>query len=134
MCRYHRSMPSPMTEIVAVPGGGAISAVPRDRLGFEARQAPFNYVIHSKWSGTMDDEPNIAWTRELRAALRPFATGGVYLNFIGDEGDVRVVGAYGPEAYSRLQALKDRYDPSNLFRLNQNVRPSAAMAGIAATG
>jgi FAD/FMN-containing dehydrogenase len=134
MCRYHLSRPSPMTEIVALPGGGAIGRAPGDKLGFEQRKAPFNYVIHSKWSETSDDEPNVAWTRELRDALEPFTTGGVYLNFIGDEGDARIVAAYGPEAYSRLQALKDRYDPSNLFRLNQNVKPSAAMAGIAATG
>lgn len=134
MCRYHLSRPSPMTEIVALPGGGAIGRAPRDTLGSEQRKAPFNYVIHSKWSEMSDDEPNVAWTRELRAALEPFATGGVYLNFIGDEGGARVAAAYGPQSYSRLQALKDRYDPSNLLRLNQNVRPSGAMAGIAATG
>ena len=134
LCRYHLSTPSPMTDIVVLPGGGAIGRVQRDRLGFRQRQAPFNYVIHSKWTEQREDETNIGWARELRAELAPFDSGGVLLNFIGDEGQDRVVAAYGPEAYARLQALKDRYDPGNLFRHNQNVTPSAAMAGIAATG
>jgi FAD/FMN-containing dehydrogenase len=127
MCRYHLSKPSPLTEIVALPGGGATARLPDDAMAFGQRQAPFNYVVHTKWTDPADDEANIAWTRELGAALKPFATGRVYLNYIGEEGDDRVVAAFGPKAYTRLQALKDRYDPNNLFRLNQNIRPSGAL-------
>ena len=56
--------------------------------------------------------------------MQPFVTSGVYLTYIGDEGEERVREAYGPEKYARLVALKDRYDPTNLFHLNQNIRPS----------
>ena len=55
--------------------------------------------------------------------MKPFTTGRVYVNFIGDEGEDRVVASFGPEGYARLQALKDRYDPDNLFRSNQNIKP-----------
>ena len=132
MCRYHLSRPAPMTEIVALPGGGAVSRARREAAGSAQRKAPFNYVIHSKWFDAAGDQANIAWTRELRAALTPFATGGVYLNFIGDEGQDRVAAAYGPETYARLRALKDRYDPDNVFRLNQNIAPTGALKRVPA--
>jgi hypothetical protein len=129
LSRYHLSRPSPMTEIVVLPGGGAVGGAAPGTLGLQARQAPFNYVIHSKWHDASTDEPNIAWTRELRSALAPFATGSAYLNFLSDAGQERVRAAYGPEALARLRALKDRYDPDNLFRLNQNVEPSGSFDG-----
>ena len=69
-------------------------------------------------------ERHVRWAREFWSALEPFAPGGVYVNFLGDEGDERVKAAYGPDKYARLVALKNRYDPTNLFRLNQNIRPS----------
>jgi FAD/FMN-containing dehydrogenase len=56
--------------------------------------------------------------------MAPYTTNGVYLNFTSDEGEDRVRSAYGPERYARLVALKDKYDPTNLFHLNQNIRPS----------
>ena len=80
------------------------------------------------WTDPADDERNIAWTRELGATLKPYATGRVYPNYIGDEGTDRVRAAFGPETYPKLQALKDRYDPGNLFRLNQNIEPSGTTA------
>ena len=70
-----------------------------------------------------EDERTIAWVRRLWEALRPFSSGGVYVNFqMGDEGEDRVRAAYGPEKYERLVALKNKYDPNNLFRLNQNIK------------
>ncbi len=66
----------------------------------------------------------MSWARQMAAALEPFSTGGVYVNFLGDEGEGRVRAAYGASRYDRLVGLKDRYDPGNLFRLNQNIRPS----------
>ncbi len=87
------------------------------------RQAPFNIHITSLWPDPAGDDGNIAWTREL-SAMKPFTTGRVYVNYIGDEGEDRVVAAFGPQGYARLQALKDRYDPANLFRSNQNIKPS----------
>jgi FAD/FMN-containing dehydrogenase len=71
------------------------------------------------------EETHIAWTRELAEEIAPHTTTGAYLNFTSDEGVERVRETFGPEGYARLVALKDRYDPTNLFHLNQNIRPSA---------
>jgi FAD/FMN-containing dehydrogenase len=125
MCRFHLSKPSPLTEIATFPGGGAMARVPAGAMACgHDRQAPFNIHILSLWSEAADDEANIAWTRELAAAMKPFTTGRVYVNFIGDEGEERVVAAFGgPERYARLRELKQRWDPDNLFRFNQNIKP-----------
>jgi FAD/FMN-containing dehydrogenase len=126
ICRYHLSKPSPLTQIVLMPGGGAVARVPDDRMAIGQRQAPFNIHILSMWTDSADDEANIVWTKEFGAAMKPFATGRVYLNFIGDEGEDRVKAAFGPETYARLQKLKQRYDAGNLFRLNQNIKPAGS--------
>ena len=124
MCKFHLTKPSPMSQAILLTGGGAIARVPEDAMAFGQRQAPFNIHILSLWEDAADDEANIAWTREYGAAMKPFTTGRAYLNFIGEEGEDRVRAAFGPETYARLQALKDRYDPGNLFCLNQNIKPS----------
>ena len=134
MCRFHLSKPSPLTQILTLPGGGAGARVPDGTMAIGQRQAPFNIHITSLWPDPADDAANIAWTRELSAAMKPFTTGRVYVNFIGDEGRDRVVAAFGSEGYARLQTLKHRYDPGNLFRSNQNIKPSRAVAGAIATG
>ena len=124
---FHASKPSPLTLFFVLPGGGAAARVPRGATVLGQRAAAFNFHITSLWSDPADDEANIAWTRELSAAMKPFTTGRVYVNFIGDEGEERVVAAYGgPEGYARLQAIKDRYDPGNLFRSSLNITPSRA--------
>jgi len=69
------------------------------------------------------------WAREFWDAMQPWSTGGVYVNYLGrevDEGAERIKAAYGAEKYARLVALKNKYDPANLFRLNQNIKPSQA--------
>jgi FAD/FMN-containing dehydrogenase len=125
LCSFHRSAPSPLTQILTLPGGGACTRVPDGTMVIAERGAPFNLHITSLWADPADDEANISWTRALSAAMKPFTTGRVYVNFIGDEGHDRVVASFGREGYARLQALKDRYDPENLFSSNQNVVPSA---------
>ena len=132
ICDRHLTAPSPHSQILVIPGGGAIARIPEDRMAFGQRQAPFNLHILSVWQRQRDDEANVAWAREFGTAVKPFTTGRAYLNFIGDEGEGRVRAAFGPQAYARLQALKDRYDPQNLFRLNQNIKPSAVQTGSAA--
>ena len=124
LCAFHLSKPSPHSEIMLLPGGGAVARVPDGATALTEREAPHNIHLLSLWEDAADDEANIGWTRDLSAALKPFATGRVYVNFIGDEGEERVVASFGREGYARLQALKDRYDPDNLFRTSQNVRPS----------
>ena len=126
LCRFHLTKPSPQTEILVFPGGGATTRVPDGTMAIGQRDAPFNLHITSLWAEPGDDAANIAWTRALSAAIRPHTTGRVYVNFIGDEGPERVVASFGAEGYARLQALKDRYDPANVFRPSQNIRPSGA--------
>jgi FAD/FMN-containing dehydrogenase len=126
MCRSHLSKPSGLTQILTLPGGGESARVPDGTMAIGQRQAPFNIHITSLWPDPAGDDANIAWTRELSAAISPFTTGRVYVNFIGDEGEDRIVAAFGSEGYARLQALKDRYDPDNLFRSSQNIKPSGA--------
>ena len=78
------------------------------------------------WTDPAHDDANTRWSRGLWEAMRPFSPGGVYVNFlgIGDEGDDRVKAAYGPN-YARLAQIKKTYDPTNQFRLNHNIRPTA---------
>jgi FAD/FMN-containing dehydrogenase len=120
-------VPSPLTQVLLVPGGGAPARVPTEATAFDLRDAPWNVHFLSMWPDPADDERNIAWTRELAGALKPYAAAGAYLNFLGDEGAERVRAAFGPEKYARLVALKDRYDPDNLFCLNQNIAPSGQL-------
>ena len=115
--------PSPGTQVMLTRLGGAISQVPDDATAFPLRDAGYFVQMDSTWlDGSATDE-NIAWTRDLHAAVSPHAMERVYVNFIGDEGADRIAKAYGPEKYARLVALKKRYDPSNLFRMNQNIDP-----------
>jgi hypothetical protein len=75
------------------------------------------------WDVPEDDERVMRWGRDLIADVRPWSAGSVYLNFIGDEGNDRIVAGLGEENYRRLAATKDRYDPDNVFHLNQNIKP-----------
>ena len=117
------SVTSPLTNVLLQPLGGAVARIPSEATPFRHRDAAYAYHALTSWADDAD-EHHIAWTRALADAMKPFATGGVYLTYIGDEGEERVRDAYGPEKYARLVALKDRYDPTNLFHLNQNIRPS----------
>jgi len=76
------------------------------------------------WDDAAGDEANITWAQAYRRDIARHATGGIYLNFIGDEGPDRVRAAYGPANYERLAAIKADYDPGNVFRGNQNIRPA----------
>ena len=115
---------SPLTQVLLVPGGGAIARVDENATAFGQRDAPWNTHFISVWPDPADNERNIAYTRALATAMKPFTTGRAYLNFIGDEGLGRVEAAYGPERYARLQAIKATWDPENLFRHNQNIPPA----------
>ena len=94
---------------------------------FNGRQAAFLLSPEANWDHPADDAANIRWLREFIADMAPFSDGGRYLNFAGfqEEGDAMMRAAFGPQ-YQRLAALKAKYDPTNLFRLNQNIRPGEA--------
>jgi FAD/FMN-containing dehydrogenase len=115
---------SPLTQILVVPGGGAISRVAEDAMAFGERHAEWNIHYLSMWPDPADSPTNIEYTRNLSGSMKQWAAGGVYLNFIGDEGSARVESAFGPEKYARLQALKTTWDPDNLFCHNQNIKPA----------
>lgn len=102
--------------------GGAMARVPASHSPYANRDAAFDCFPIAIWDDPADDEANMRWARELWNAVRPFSTGGVYANNLGDEGDERVRDAYGGN-YARLAAIKKQYDPTNFFRLNQNIRP-----------
>jgi len=103
--------------------GGAIGRVPMTDTPYVNRDALYDCFPISIWDEVEEDAPRIRWARELWDAMRPFSTGGVYANNLGEEGPERVEAAYG-ENYPRLLALKNKYDPTNFFRLNQNINPT----------
>ena len=105
--------------------GGAVSQIGEDETAASHRNAPYNAIVVGMWADPAQAERTIAWVRRLREALRPFSSGGVYVNYMmGNEGEDRIREAYGPEKYERLVALKNKYDPTNVFRLNQNITPT----------
>jgi FAD/FMN-containing dehydrogenase len=118
----YRTAPSIASLLVLQHVGGAIARVPKNSTPYVNRDALYDCFPISIWDDPADDEVNMRWGRDLWAAMRPFSTGGVYANNLGEEGEDRVQAAYG-ENYERLLALKNQYDPQNFFRLNQNIRP-----------
>jgi FAD/FMN-containing dehydrogenase len=104
--------------------GGAIAEVPDEDTAFAFRDTAFEYVGASKWEDPADDDRRIALARRTAAALDPFAR-GQYVNTLSDEGAEGVRRAYPPDKLARLTALKDKYDPQNIFHLNHNIPPSA---------
>ncbi len=115
---------SRFSQIIVIPGGGAIARVDEDAMAFGERQSRFNIHYLSMWEDAADTEKNIAYTRDIAGALKPWSSGRAYLNFLGDEGMSRVEAAFGPAKWKRLRALKKEWDPNNLFRLNQNIPPA----------
>jgi FAD/FMN-containing dehydrogenase len=122
----HEQAVSPETKIQLYHFGGAVARVARDETAFPHRDAPFLLNVAARWTDPTESELHIEWARELHEAMRPFATGGVYVNFLGEEGHDRVRAAYGGRTYERLVELKRAYDPTNLFRINQNIPPTLA--------
>lgn len=115
--------PSPRSLFVFQQVGGAIARMPAEQSAYANRDAALDAFPVSIWSDPAEDEPNVAWAATAYEAMRPFGMNGVYVNNLGDEGEDRVRAAYGAN-YPRLVALKRKFDPTNLFRANQNVRPA----------
>ncbi len=115
---------SPASVLVLSPIGGAVADVPDDATPISGRTAPWLYHCYGIWTDT-DDERHIGWVRATERAMRPFTTDGVAMNFVSDISAGRVRRTFGDEKYRRLQELKAKYDPENVFRLNQNVTPAS---------
>ncbi len=118
------SLPGDQFEVFFAQMGGATSRVPSDATAYNHREAQFIMNVHGRWEHQKEDETCIAWCRKLFDAAAPFATGGVYVNFMTEEEGDRVKSAYG-DGYDRMVKLKNKYDPGNLFRYNQNIKPTA---------
>jgi FAD/FMN-containing dehydrogenase len=119
---YIGKLPSPQCEIFFGAIGAATARPAPDATAYAHRDARFVMNVHGRWDDATDDERGIRWARAFFQASAPFASGGVYVNFLtADEGD-RVRNAYGPN-YDRLVRVKRQYDPGNLFSVNQNIRP-----------
>ena len=118
---------SPFSQIIVIPGGGALSRVPEDASAFGSRDAAFNIHYLAMWEDPAETERNIDYIRTLAGSMKPWATGTAYLNFLGDEGRSRVEASFGPEKFARLQQIKAKWDPDNLFHVNQNIPPAASL-------
>ncbi|MEE8555684.1 MAG: FAD-binding oxidoreductase [bacterium] len=116
---------SPHSIVAMMHVGGAVSRVGEEDTAAGGRNAAYILVVNGGWLDPSEDKQHVRWGRETWQAMRIHASGGVYVNFIpADEGEKRVLEAYGPKKYQRLVALKNKYDPGNMFRSNQNIKPS----------
>jgi hypothetical protein len=115
-------MPSPLSSFYFQHLGGAISQTSAEHAAFGHRDAGFDFAILTVWQDPAQTAENVTWARDFAAAMQPHST-GVYVNNLGIEGTDRVRAAYTPATYDRLVGLKNRYDPRNMLRLNQNIAP-----------
>ena len=113
---------SPHSSILIEHLGGAMSKVAQDATAFSGRDAPYDCVMMSAWTDPAENKRHIAWADGLWRAIQLDAADGVYVNYLGDEGEGRSRAAYGAN-YDRLAKLKAKYDPTNLFCANQNIKP-----------
>jgi FAD/FMN-containing dehydrogenase len=128
LAAHNARRPSPIGSFVLVPGGGAPARIADDATAFSQRQPPWSVHYLTMWFDPADDEKNIAFTRAAAGALKGWATGRVYLNYIGDEGQARIDSSFGADTMARLRAVKSKWDPGNLFSHNQNIRPAVMAA------
>jgi len=123
--RSARALPTPACEIFLAQLGGAVNRVAADATAYPHRDVAFAMNVHTRWDDAADDETCIAWARRFFEETAPFATGGVYVNFMpGDEAQRVRSGAYGRN-FDRLVQVKRKYDPKNLFRMNHNIAPAS---------
>jgi FAD/FMN-containing dehydrogenase len=114
---------SPMSNVLFFHLHGAATRVDRDATAFGLRDDQWDYDVISQWTDTAESAGHVQWTREFWSAVEPFASGQVYVNHLDAEEGTRIRAAY-THGYERLVALKNKYDPTNLFRLNQNIKPT----------
>jgi FAD/FMN-containing dehydrogenase len=121
---YVGKLPSPHCEIFFGLIGGATTRPAADATAYSHRNTIWACNVHGRWETAAEDKKCIEWARGFCRDAAPFATGGVYVNFITDDESDRIKAAYGA-SFDRLAAVKEKYDPQNLFRMNQNIRPKS---------
>jgi hypothetical protein len=124
MTEHYRTVPAPHTHVVVEHLGGAVSRVGADATAVDHRDALYNFLIVGMWTDAAVDAQVLSWVRGLWGARQPFSSGGLYVNYEAEHDRGRGQAAYSPAKYTRLAAVKATYDPTNLFRLNQNIPPA----------
>jgi len=122
MVAFMEKAPSMRPIVILDQFGGAVARVPNDATAFGHRDAAYDLVIAAIWSEASEQDAHIEWAKSFWEAMQPYASSDVYVNYLSDEGDERVRAAYGHH-YERMVELKRKYDPENVFRSNQNIRP-----------
>lgn len=128
MLEYQLSAPSPMTFSQVRVLGGQMARVDRDATAFSHRDAKVMFAIIAMWPDAAADAANHEWVARYWDAVQPYSGNRVYSNFLADEGEGRVREAYSAATFARLAALKDEYDPENVFAGNQNIAPQRKAA------
>lgn len=116
---------SPHTDVKIAHLGGAAARVGEDDTAFGQRGSKYAMVIQTRWQDAAENSAHLRWTHNFFEAMKPHSTGKVYVNFLANEGERRIADAYNERAFRRLRAIKAKYDPFNLFRMNQNIRPAS---------
>jgi FAD/FMN-containing dehydrogenase len=116
---------SPHSAVLCMHLGGAAARRPAEESAVGNRTAEYVLNMQGAWEAPGEDAVHIGWARDFWSAMHPFSSGGTYVNFLTEDADdERRRAAYGPELYARLARVKAKYDPENLFRANQNIRPA----------
>ena len=118
------SLPAPFGQLILAPMGGAVGKTDSSTRALTIPDAPWAYFCLAMWMDPSEDEQNTAWARGFADAMQPYGFGKTLPNFIEpDEGNPRLRASYGEDTYARLVELKQKWDPDNVFRLNQNIAP-----------
>jgi FAD binding domain/Berberine and berberine like len=120
---HFSDVPSAQTIVFIHHYHGEMCRIGKEETAFNHRDAHYDVLIAPYWRQQVETERNMQWTQAFFSAIQPFSMGTVYVNFLSNEGEKRIKAAYGSEKYARLVALKNTYDPTNFFRLNQNIKP-----------
>jgi FAD/FMN-containing dehydrogenase len=121
---YFADAASPFSTVALEPFGGAVGRVGPDETAFPHRHADFSLVILGIWTDRAESATHIGWVRAFWQAMQPFSSEAVYVNYLDSDDTDRVQAAYGTTTHQRLRLLKERYDPENFFRVNQNIGPA----------
>lgn len=122
MVEYAGTLPTGQCEIFIAHVAGAANRVAEDAMAYAHRDANFVLNVHGRWDDASDDDRCIGWARDFFAESKPFASDGVYINFMTEDETARVSDAFGPN-HTRLTEIKRKYDPDNVFHINQNIKP-----------
>ena len=117
-------MPMPLSITVLEPGGRAIARVDDDATPIGHRNADYRYYAVAEWNDAAQADAHIGWAREFYGAMEPYSTSGIQVNFATDVDEDRLRAIFGEQKWERLVALKDEWDPDNVFNLNANIKPS----------